>query len=332
VERLQDILRMELSPAQRDAYRHRYFFVTRACIRDGSFDTSRDSKRNLLAALNGFVHTATRRRLSTLAGGLYLDGLIKGCETRGRPADLFYAVRVEDGAVGAAKIFYAPLAHEERNPASADLEWRFSQRLDAAAGGEGEERQYVVRYSDMVDLGNGRQALFMPAYVRSFHHVVEESHVSVPLPAPFLLRTARDILRGLRLLHAAGLAHCDVKPDNIMYAGNGTATLIDLGAVTEFGQPVVEGMPTEMALGIDLSRGSAKADLVGLASTLWWALQRTMPPGGATPPTLAQRAEELAARGGPLAPTVLQAIAAILRADTASAALAALEAIMVAPA
>jgi len=335
VDRLQDILRIGLSDDQRDAYKHRYFNETRAAIREGRFDMGKESTANLRAVLSGFVHTATRRRLSTLSGGLYLDGLIKGCETRGRPSDVFYAVRVEDGAVGAAKIFYAAPAHEEPNPASAAAEWDFSQRLDAAAtaaadrGGEG-HRQNVVRYSDIVDLGNGRTALFMPAYTRSLHQLMEESHVSVPLPAPFLLRSARDVLRGLCLLHAAGLAHCDVKPDNIMYAGDGTAILIDLGAVTQLGQPVVEGMPPSMALGIDLSRGSAKADLVGLASTLWWALRRTMPPSGSTPLTLAQQAEELAAGHEPLASQVLQAIAAILRAESADAALAALGAIVAA--
>lgn len=111
-----------------------------------------------------------------------------------------------------------------------------------------------------------------------------------------------------------------------MYNGDGSATLINLGAVTEFGKPVVEGMPVEMALGADLSFGSAKADLIGLAATLWWALRRSWPPSGATALTLAVMAERDAMASS--APKVMLAIAAILREERADAALAAVEAIV----
>lgn len=91
---LQDTLQRALSEQHKQAYKHRYFNETRAAIREGRFDSDKESVKNLLAVLNGFVHTTTRRRLSTQAGGRYLDGLIKGCDTRGRSSDLFYAVRV----------------------------------------------------------------------------------------------------------------------------------------------------------------------------------------------------------------------------------------------
>ena len=189
-----------------------------------------------------------------------------------------------------------------------------------------------MRYSDRFDLGRGRAALFMPIYARSLHQLVHESHVAAPLPAALLLRAARDVLRGLALMHAAGLAHCDVKPDNIMFDGAGGATLIDLGAATPFGNPTREGAPESMALGLSVTLGSASVDLACLASTLWWASQRVEPPGGAgsSPARLADVAEHAAAsaaagaeaNGG--APEVLRAIAAILRADSAAAALDAL--------
>ena len=275
--------------------------------------------------------TATRHRLSTLSGGLYLNELIQGCETRGRPTDLFYAVRVEDGTVGAAKIFYQPLVYEEPNLASAEFEWSVSGRLDAAAVGPLQPfRVHVARYSDKVDLGNNRTALFMPAYTRSFQSIVWESPMAVTLPAPFLLRTARDVLRGLVLLHSVELAHCDVKGDNIMYASNGSATLIDLGAVTEFGKPMKEGIPPVMAMGISLEVGRAEVDLVGLASTLWLALYHVYPTIDTTPQAFAQRAKESAATDASPASRVLQAVSRILLAVNAADALEAVEAIMAA--
>ena len=342
---LEDALRSALSPAQREAFRAREFDYARVALREGRFDTGRASMRLLLAQLNGRVKTTTQRRLSSVAGGLYLDGLLAGGDARGRASDVFCAVRVADGSVGVAKVYYAAAAPsgqpEDAPAATANGEWRVSLLLDAAAAaaaaaaGAGAtllDRARVVRYSDRFDLGRGRAALFMPMYARSLHQLVHESHVAAPLPAALLLRAARDVLRGLALMHAAGLAHCDVKPDNIMFDCAGGATLIDLGAATPFGDPTREGAPESMALGLSVALGSASVDLACLASTLWWASQRVEPPGGAglSPARLADVAEHAAAaaaagaeaNGG--APEVLGAIAAILRADSAAAALDAL--------
>jgi hypothetical protein len=336
---LEDALRSTLSPAQREAFRAREFDYARVALRERRFDTGRTSMSLLLAQLNGRVKTTTQRRLSSAAGGLYLDGLLAGGDVRGRAADIFCAVRVADGAVGASKVFYAAAPSSADSPAAtADGEWRVSQLLDAAAAaGAGLDRARVVRYSDRLDLGHGRAALFMPMYARSLHQLVHESRVAAPLPAALLLRAARDVLRGLVLMHAAGVAHCDVKPDNVMFDGAGAATLIDLGAATPLGEPTREGAPEGMALGLSVALGSASVDLACLASTLWWASQRAEPPGGAgsSPARLADIAERAAdssaaaaaAAGGELeggAPEVLRAIAAILRADSAAAALAAL--------
>jgi len=157
----------------------------------------------------------------------------------------------------------------------------------------------------------------MPLYVRSLHALAHESHVAAPLPAAFLFRAATDVLRGLALLHAAGVAHCDVKADNIMFDGAGAATLIDLGAATRLGEATLEGAPEALALGRDVSIASAGVDLACLASTLWWAARREVDaPAGATAEVLAAHAD--AAGGDP----VMRAIAAILRAASAAEALA----------
>ena len=108
----------------------------------------------------------------------------------------------------------------------------------ACAKRERAARARIVRYSDFFELSRGRAALFMPLYARSLHGLVHESHVGAPLPAAFLLRAAADVLRGLVLLHAAGVAHCDVKASNICvdYRGAAPFVLVDLGSVARFGE------------------------------------------------------------------------------------------------
>ena len=316
---LEEALHRTLKPAQREAFRSDNFNSVRAALREGRFVSDRMHDALLLAQIDGLVRMTTLLRLSNAESGLYLDGLLVGAGARGRAADIFCAVRVADGTVGAAKVFYAapPPGSGARSGDGAARELAVSRHLDIAAAPAGAARARVVRYSDCFDLGRGRAALFMPLYVRSLHGLVHESHVGAPLPAAFLLRAATDVLRGLALLHAAGVAHCDVKADNIMFDGAGAATLIGLGAATRLGEAPLEGAPEGLALGRDALVASPGVDLACLASTLWWAAQREVDvPAGATADGLAARAD--AAGAGD---TVMCTIAAILRAASAAEAL-----------
>ena len=70
----------------------------------------------------------------------------------------------------------------------------------------------------------------------------------------------RQVLRGIRFLHANGLIHCDVKPENIMLHAEGGETyavLADLGATTSKGT-IMRGhtpgflMPTSNGVAIEV--------------------------------------------------------------------------------
>jgi eukaryotic-like serine/threonine-protein kinase len=104
---------------------------------------------------------------------------------------------------------------------------------------------------------------------------------------PLTLRRAHDIFlpmaRGLEALHAAGLRHQDVKPENIflaVFGGHVHPVLLDLGVAAERDAEFVAGTAlygapeqvTVLAGFVTLTPLSEKMDTYGLAATLLYAL------------------------------------------------------------
>ena len=128
-----------------------------------------------------------------------------------------------------------------------------------------------------------------------------------------LARIVGDVARALDALHAAGLVHNDVKPDNIFAPPDGPAKLADLGAARLTGAwsrgdvDAVFGTPLYMAP--EYARGGSpgpRADVYSLACVLYEALAGHTPFTGttarevlvkhikATPPPLATTPARLA--------------------------------------
>jgi serine/threonine protein kinase len=62
------------------------------------------------------------------------------------------------------------------------------------------------------------------------------------LPLPTVVRLAAQALEGLASAHGAGFVHRDLKPDNVLFAGDGTAKLADFGLAKSFQQAGLSGM------------------------------------------------------------------------------------------
>jgi len=214
--------------------------------------------KRLVKKLTNIITTTTRRRIST-ASGYYFDGRLGGTEARQRPSDLYFVLSCNDPALLIGKVYSADLAP------IATKEWELSTQLD---GSSVLGRDRIVTYSNCFDVGGHRMALIMPVYIRTLEQLVRHEFSGLPTPAWLLKEVVLGILQALTVLHALFTAHCDVKPDNIMFTSFARAVLIDLGSATTFGAEITEGAPASVVMDHgDVS--DARIDLVGLASTIW---------------------------------------------------------------
>jgi len=110
---------------------------------------------------------------------------------------------------------------------------------------------------------------------------------SVRLPAPAVLAIFHQVVSALAAVHMAGLLHGDIKPSNILFTGQGSAKLSDLGlaALTEarlragpgsVGSSVYYTAP-EILQG---QAASVRSDLYSLGATFYHALSGHAPGEG----------------------------------------------------
>src|SRR5262245_28170212 len=118
------------------------------------------------------------------------------------------------------------------------------------------------------------------------------------LPADDVLQLGIDVAAALEAAHRAGLVHRDVKPHNIMRAGDGRTMLGDFGVARSYDSTVVPEHGTvrgpaadfapEQAGGADVT---AAADLYSLGVVIYEALTGRVPHEGESVPELLLRRE-----------------------------------------
>jgi hypothetical protein len=138
----------------------------------------------------------------------------------------------------------------------------------------------LVKFVWHGELGSAQPIIIMPHYSVSVADVIHRflRPARTPLVPAQLARLALGIAAALRALHRIGLAHCDVKPANVMLRPDGWPVLVDLAAVTPFGAKPAEvtrkwvvAESNEDAAGLVASAGPA-LDLHCLASTVFSTL------------------------------------------------------------
>jgi hypothetical protein len=156
----------------------------------------------------------------------------------------------------------------------------------------GEARQAArVRHENVVELfeaGRAHRRFYFVMELVDGPTLARRLRDQGPLPIADALRMALDVARGLQAIHAAGLVHRDVKPQNILFAPDGRAKLTDLGLACEADRAPVDGaiygsphtMSPEQAQGLAVD---ARADLYGLGATLYQALTEVPPYEGSEP-------------------------------------------------
>ena len=175
-----------------------------------------------------------------------------------------------------AKIYVADSAAEKAAEREASCGRAVREALPATRG---DIQTGLVRFAVEGTLADGRHIIVMPYFPLSLADVAHLflQRASQSLPARNLAQLAIGLAVALRTLHALGLAHCDVKPANVMLRGDGWPALVDLAAATRFGEPPAEvtrrWVVAESPAAVSALLGSATPalDLHCLAATVFCA-------------------------------------------------------------
>ncbi len=125
-----------------------------------------------------------------------------------------------------------------------------------------------------------------------------------PLDPADAVRLAGELAEALSAAHAAGVSHCDVKPSNVLFAGDGSLRLADFGIARSSTvtsrtvghlQASLVYAPPELLEG---RRPGPPGDLWGLALSVWTALTGLEPFGGSGQPVATFVARLQAERAG----------------------------------
>jgi hypothetical protein len=250
-----------------------------------------------------------------------------GCEVerllgRGGAGAAYLARRQADGRAVVLKFLAPEVAHDP------DVRARFLR--------EGQAQQRTPPHPNVVRVHGVHEERGLPFLVmdhapgRTLLALAHERGGRVP--AREALGLARDVARGLAVVHAQGFVHRDVKPENVMVGPDGVARLLDFGLAKDLFQSGLTAPGQLLGTAYymapeqwdDAREAGAESDLFALGATLYHLLAGRPPFVGADVtetfdlvesgdyPPLAEAAPELADQLGPDVAAELERVVAQL--------------------
>ena len=215
---------------------------------------------------------------SLIYGGRYA---VSECIGRGGSGTVYRAHDLLlDGWV-ALKVMHKDLCAVPQAVASFQREVRLARRVS---------HPNVV---DMFDSGEDHDSLFLTMKLvegDSLRNAMRKSSETWPLER--VAAIGMQICRGLDAMHACGVIHCDLKPDNVLLTSDGRAVITDFGIAREIA-------PSDALLELDRSAGTpeyiapeqvmeaptfdGRVDLYAMGILLYELLTGALPFVGTTP-------------------------------------------------
>jgi serine/threonine protein kinase len=136
----------------------------------------------------------------------------------------------------------------------------------------------------ILDVGQDGDAVYF-AMPRLAASLAERLEAGAALPAADVTRIARDVARALAFAHEAGVIHRDIKPQNILFAADGSGILTDFGIaraiasyVSTTGKRLTIGTPHYISP--EQARGQVldgRTDIYALGVTMYRAATGELP-------------------------------------------------------
>jgi tetratricopeptide (TPR) repeat protein len=145
----------------------------------------------------------------------------------------------------------------------------------------------VVRIHDLGEADGAPYLTMEWVDGRSLRHYLEDGGV----PPDMLPTWCAQLFAGVAAAHAAGVVHCDLKPDNVLVSATGRVAVADFGIahVTASLPGVFAGTPAYMAPEQARGAASPQSDQYALAAMLFELIAGVPPWPNATPAEVAAR-------------------------------------------